>query len=282
MLRRLATIPTLLFSLSLPLGASAQSPVGQVTSVVGDVRASGPGGADRALACGDTVYAGDTVSTAPSASAGILMDDVLARVDGSSSLTVGQTGSGTPDAQLDRGRVRVIDARDAGEPARLGARNAEVRVAGNDAEAYVLSEKIGPYAMFCEWDAPLAVRRGDEQQNTDPNHCVIAKDREPLYVSDAHEERIPAGGGDPCPPDLGGLVAPGPHFSPVASRDVAMGPPAGAWSSMAAGQGMPRFDPCDTPGSGCADARGTGIVIVEPPPSTDPQPGSGGPFGGLE
>jgi hypothetical protein len=280
----LRTSPLLILAaaLALPLSAAAQSSVGQVTSLVGDVRASGPGGADRALACGDTVYAGDTVSTAPGASAGILMDDVLARVDGGSSLTVGHTPEGTPDAQLETGRVRVIDAREAGQPARLGARDAAVRVAGNDAEAYVLSEKIGPYAMFCEWDAPLAVRRGDEMQSADPEHCVIAKDSEPLYVSNAHEERIAAAGGEPCPPDLGGLVAPGPHFSPVGSRDVALGPPADAWSSMARGQAMPRFDPCDTPGSGCALGAGRALVIVEPPPSTDPQPGAGGPFGGLD
>lgn len=282
MLRTPSSLLLLVLALAPPVAAGAQSAVGQVTSVVGDVRASGPGGAGRALACGDTVYAGDTISTAPGASAGILMDDVLARVDGGSSLSVGHTDSGTPDAQLENGRVRVIDARDAGGPARLGARNAEVRVAGNDAEAYVLSEKVGAYAMFCEWDAPLAVRRGDEMQSADPDHCVIAKDAEPLYVADAHEERIPAAGGETCPPDLGGLGAPIAHFSPVASRDVALGPPGGAWSSMAAAQAMPRFDPCDTPGSGCSAASGQSIVIVEPPPSTDPRPGGPGPFGGLD
>ena len=121
-------------ALAAPLAAGAQTAVGQVTSLQGDVRASGPGGS-RALACGDTVYAGDTVTTASGASSGILMDDVLARVDGASALTVGHTGAGTPDAQLGSGRVRMIDAREAGQPARLGARNAEVRVAGNDAEA---------------------------------------------------------------------------------------------------------------------------------------------------
>lgn len=283
MLRTTSSLLTLALALSMPLSAAAQSAVGEVTSLVGDVRASGPGGASRALACGDPVFAGETVTTGSGASAGILMSDVLARVDGTSSVKVGRTAEGTPDAQLERGRLRMIDVREVGAPARLGARDAEVRVAGNDAEAYVLSEKVGGYAMFCEWDAPLAVRRGSEMQSTDPNHCVIAKDHEPLYVADAHEERIAAGGGDPCPPDLGGLVAPGPHFSPIASRDVALGPPLDAWSSMASGIGMPRPDPCDTPGSGCSgqDGRGIPTVIAEPPPSTDPQPGAGGPFGGT-
>ena len=37
--------------------SAAQNAVGQVTSVVGQVKSSGPGGT-RTLACGDTVYAG--------------------------------------------------------------------------------------------------------------------------------------------------------------------------------------------------------------------------------
>jgi hypothetical protein len=270
-------VPLLLLA---PVAAGADEPVGHVTSLVGDVRASGPGGDGRALACGDPVFAGDTVTTGSGASAGILMDEVLARVDAESALTVGRTGAGTPDARLDRGRVRVIDARDAGEPARLAARSAEMRVAGSDAEAYVLSEKVGPYAMFCEWDAPLAVSRGAETQETGPLHCVIAKDAEPLYVANAHDERIPATGGPTCP-DLAALTAPNDHFSPVATRDVAAGPPLERWSNLAGAVGTPGLDPCGDPGAGCASTRGGdgGIVIDEPPPGGDPQPGAGT-FGG--
>ena len=274
-------IPRLLLLLTLalvmPLAAAAQSTVGQVSSVSGDVRATGPDGTSRALACGDSVFAGETIATGAGSRAGIVMDDVLARLDAGSTLEVGHTAAGTPDAQLVSGRMRMIDARDGGAPARLGARDASVRVAGNDAEAYVLSEKIGPYAMFCEWDAPLAVSRGAEVQSAGPSHCVIAKPSEPLYVSEAHEERIGAGGEDPCPLNLGGLGDPRDHFD---STDVALGPPLDPWSSMASGIGMPRRDPCDTPGSGCAGADGSiPTVISEPPPSTDDQPGSGGPFG---
>jgi hypothetical protein len=278
MTARRSLLLALPFALAAP--AWADDPVGHVTSLVGDVRASGPGGADRALACGDPVFAGDTVTTGSGSSAGILMDDVLARVDAESALTVSRTAAAAPDAQLDRGRVRVIDARDAGEPARLGARNAEMRVAGNDAEAYVLSEKVGPYAMFCEWDAPLAVSRGAETKQADPLHCVIAKDAEPLYVANAHDERIPATGGPECP-DLAGLTDPGSHFSPVDTRDVAAGPPGGAWSNLAGGIDGPGRDACGDPGSGCAFTSGTpGVIVIdEPPPGGDPQPGAGG-FGG--
>jgi hypothetical protein len=209
------------------------------------------------------------------------MDDVHAQVDAGSSVLVGRTPAGSADAQLEGGRLRMIDARDGGAPARLGAGDATVRVAGNDAEAYLLTEKVGPYAMFCEWDAPLAVSRDGERQTADPEHCIIAKPSEPLYVSQAHEERIPAGGGDACPPDLGGLVAPGPHFAPGDATDVAAGPPPALWSSMASAQPMPTLQPCEDPGTGCMGLDGVTTVIVEPPPSTDPQPGAGGPFGGI-
>jgi hypothetical protein len=247
-------------------GATAQNAVGQVASVVGKVRAAGPGGADRVLACGDTVYAGDTVSTGLGSSAGIVMNDVLARVDGASAVKFGLTPDGTPDTELDRGRVRVIDARDEGAPARLAARNAQVHVAGNDAEAYLLEEKVGPYAMFCEWDSPLEVSRGSERTQAAPNQCVIAKDSEPLYVADAHEDRIPVEGGAPCPP----VVAAGPHFSPDDLPDVGAGP-VETWSSVARGIAPPDRDPCGDPGSGCISRSGAGgsIFINEAVPAPE-------------
>ena len=77
-------------------GATAQNAVGQVTSVVGKVLADRPGAENRALACGDTVYAGDTVTTGLGSSAGIVMDDVLARVDGASAVKFDLTPDGTP------------------------------------------------------------------------------------------------------------------------------------------------------------------------------------------
>ena len=97
------------------------------------------------------------VETAKSIDRVVLATDADEIVAAASEVRVDRTAVGTPDAVLARGRVRVIDAREGGEPARLAARDSEVRVVGNDAEAYLLAEKIGPYAMFCEWDAPLAV-----------------------------------------------------------------------------------------------------------------------------
>ena len=100
---------------------------------------------------------------------------------------------------------------------------------------------------------------------------MIARDSEPLYVADAHEERIPAAAGAPCPPDLGALAAADAHFSPT---DVAAGPPPERWSELARGVGGPGRDSCEDPGSGCAGVPG-GFFISEPVPD----PGSGQPFG---
>ena len=250
--------------------ATAQDAIGQVTSLVGTARANGPSG-DRALVCGDTVYAGDTVTTGLASGAGILMGDVLAKIDAASALEIGRTDAGAPDTTLARGRVRVVDARDGGAPGRLTARTTEVQVAGNDTEAYLLSEKVGPYAMFCEWDAPLALSRDAERKTLDPNQCVIAKDSEPLYFADAHETRIPVAGAA-CPPDLGGLALADPHFSPT---DVAAGPPPERWSNMARGVEGPGRDSCEDPGSGCSGGPG-GIRISEPSPALL----GGGQFGG--
>jgi hypothetical protein len=248
------------------------TPVGEVTALSGQASAVSEGGASRPLACGDSVYEGERVVTTPGSGAGLLLgDDLLAQVGEGSTLKLGRTTAGTPDATLEKGAVRVIDAREGQTPARLAAGTASARVAGGDSEAYILSEKAGGYAMFCEWDAPLAVERGPESRTASPEQCVIAKPDEKLYVADAHQERMPAGP-DGCPP--GGIAALGPHFPDAA--DVAAGPPALAFS--AAPQGLNSFPimPCESPGVAC-----TSNTVIEAPPTTDPSPGGGGTFPGV-
>jgi len=247
--------------------------VGQVTGLSGQVRAVGAGGAERTLACGDPVYEGESVVTSPGAGAGLLLgENLMAQVGEGSSLKLALTPAGTPDTTLERGSVRVIDAREGKPPARLAAGSAAARVDGGDSEAYLLSEKAGGYAMFCEWDSPLAVQRGPESRTASPNQCVIAKPQEPLYVADAHQDRMPAGP-DACPP--GGVAALGPHFPAVAARDVAAGPPA---RFSPAPMGLPGLErqSCDKPGAACGR-----VGIVEAPPGTGGSPGSGGTFPGA-
>jgi hypothetical protein len=263
-----------------PAVSLADEALGRLTSATGPVTATDPSGAQRSLSCGDSVFAGETISTSPGGSAAVLANDVLTQVAGSSAVRMARTDDGALDATLERGRVRMIDARETGSPARLGANDAVVRVAGNDAEGYLLVEKIGPYAMFCEWDAPLEVARRSESATANPGECVIAKGTEPLYVADAHDERIPATGADMCPPDLTHLAEAGPHF-PDPLPGVGAGSPSEPWNTLAGGPTMPRRDPCDDPGAGCRITNGSIIVISEPPPGTDPQPGGENPFPGA-
>lgn len=275
-------ITLLALGLTLPAGAMAADSVGQVTSVTGDVRAIGADGSERTLSCGDDIYDGDTLATGAGANVGVLSGDYLTQLPDASTVLFGQTAGGAPDATLERGRVRIIDVREGGETARLAAADAEVRVVGNDAEAYLLAEKVGDYAMFCEWDAPLDVVRNNEQKLADPEQCVIAKPREPLYVADAHEERIPAAEIETCAPDLGALASTDPHFSPTDLRDVAAGPPPIAWDNQALAPEPPPRHPCELPGSICsgvpglhvgATVAGT-IVVSEPAPGMGARPGS--------
>jgi hypothetical protein len=266
-------------SLGFAPGVHAQSVVGRVASTSGQVLARSAGG-ERALGCGDPVFAGDTLVTAADSRVGVLMGDVLAQVAPKSSLQVAATDAGAPDATLQTGRVRMIDVRNQGTPAgRLTAGTAQGALSGNDAEAYIFSEKAGEFAMFCEWDSPLAVTRPGQRAVADPGQCVIAKRSEPLYTAPAHRDRIAASGGDYCPPDLGGLASTGPHFSPAMARGVSA-PGVPLWSELADSQGAPEILPCDDPGAICSASDGGVIVISEPPPSEDPQPGGGGMFPG--
>jgi tetratricopeptide (TPR) repeat protein len=271
-------ITLLVLGLGWPAAALAGESVGQVTSAAGEVVAIAADGSERTLGCGDPIYAGDRLATGAGANVGVLSGDYLTQLPDSSRVLFGQTASGAPDATLERGKVRIIDVREGGGTARLAAADAAVRVVGNDAEAYLLSEKVGGYAMFCEWDAPLDVVRRDEQKLADPEQCIIAKPHEPLYVADAHEERIAAGPVETCPPDLGALASTDPHFSPIASRDVAAPPPPLVWSSLPDAPGPPGRNPCELPGSVCgfvAGAPPTGIIVVdEPVPGLGPRDGS--------
>ena len=259
------TCGLVLGALALPLSATgADGALGQVTSVSGQATAARDGGTPRNLACGDPVYAGETITTTQGSSAGLLLGpDLLAQVGESSALRLGTTPSGTADTTLQRGTVRVIDAREGAAPARLAAGTAAARIEGGDTEAYVLSEKAGGYAMFCEWDTPLAVTRGNESRTASPEQCVIAKPDEPLYLADAHQDRLAALPDACAPPQFAAL---GPHFPAIAARDVAAGP-APFSLSPAELPGIER-EACEDPGAECG-----GIRFDEEPPGGGDFPG---------
>ncbi len=255
----------------------AAEPVGYVATLFGDVVAESPGEPPRILHCRDTVFPGERLVTADGSRVGVLMGDVLARLGEGSALRVGRTPDAAADISLEQGAVRVIDPRDAGATLRLAVLDARAKLLGNDAEAYVFAEKAGAYAMLCEWDAPLSVDRADESALAQPGKCVIAKRNEPLYLADAHDERLGTPAQDACAldPVIGALDV---HLSPA---DVAAGPLLGPWSGKAGGLELPSRSPCDEPGSGCV--RGVApppIVVVEPPVVIEgvDVPGGGGAF----
>jgi len=261
-------------ALALALGAAGAHAdgdvIGQVSSVSGDATAQRPGEAPRSLGCGDDVYADDLLRTGAGSRVGVMLDDVAAHLAPDTRVALGRTAQAMPSARLEAGQLRMIDPRDTGAPARLAALDANADVLGNDAEAYVFSEKIGPYAMLCEWDAPLAVSRAPgESLAADPGQCVISKPKEPLYHADAHEQRLPIDVAEICDlgPQLAQLGSPLDHLSPA---DVAAGPPLGLdpLVPLAAPDLVP--EPCDIDPLAC---QGRALRAIEPPPIAGCAPG---------
>jgi hypothetical protein len=244
--------------------ALAADELGRVTAVTGEATAQQPGAEPRALHCGDPVFPGDTLRTGSDSHVGVQLDDVATHVDANSQVLLGRTDVNTPSARLLAGKVRMIDPRDEGEPAMLSVLAADGHVKGNDAEAYIFSEKVGPYAMLCEWDEPLPVSRGNESKTAKPGECVIAKPKEPLYTANAHDQRIPALAQE-CGPGPALAFVPSDHLSPT---DIA-----------AAGPVPDSFQPAQFPPGPGYVCDNTGacspvvpVVIAEPPPIFDPCP----------
>jgi hypothetical protein len=257
-----------------PATASAQATddvaLGEVVSITGDVIAiEAATGARRTLVCGDSLHHGDTVVTSTGARAGLLFDLVYVQLDPGTRLALARDAAGRMDLELDEGRVRVIDPRREGDPLRLVAGTAHARIAGNDAEAYLLAEKAGTYAMLCEWDDPLQVTRGAESRSASPGECVIAKSREPLYTAKAHDERIAFADADRCEAGMDPLAV-ADLFSPT---DVAAGPLGFDPFPDPVDSGPLDRSPCDEPGSGCS---GPLVAPIATPPSViDPEPDTG-------
>jgi hypothetical protein len=248
--------------------AAGCTPVGHVASLTGSATAQSPGAAPRGVACGDAICAGDSVTTGSASSAGLLVGDVLTQLDADSTARIGTTPESAVDVELAQGGVRMIDPSSGDAPARLTAGGAQARVAGNDAEGYVLAEKAGQYAMLCEWDEPLQVSRGPQTATADPGECVVAKPGEPLYGAPGHPARI-AALMDSCNPDF--AISPPLDPLPV----VAAGPP-GEGPELPDVPLFPPPSPCDVPGVGCTG----GPTLEEQPPSEGPFPGGGGSFPG--
>ena len=142
------------------------NPVGQVMTLTGGATAVDGSGCSRILACGSSLYAGETVTTGGTSSAGFLVGDVLSQVGADSRVTIGATPSGAADVTLVKGNVRVIDPRESGPPVQLSALGTSTQFTGNSAGAAITDGQ----AAYCA-DSPIPITQGGRTTTADPGAC---------------------------------------------------------------------------------------------------------------
>lgn len=242
----------LALTLALAGAAHAAEPAAEVVALEGRASADA-----KPLAIGDPIVAGSVIRTGSDGKVGVLASDIYVQLDPQTAVKIERDATGRVKLSLSEGRARIIDTRGGGEAGSLSIDNASSAIAGGDSEVYVLSEKAGRYAMFCNWTGPVQVTRDPKSLNADPGNCVLSKPHEPLYSAKGHDHQIPL---LPLPYDAVLFDSPSNHFD---TTDVAAGPPGFGFGDPVNPIEMQR-DPCDTPGSGCATGRG--ITVIEPPP----------------
>jgi hypothetical protein len=243
----------LIAAVALAGAARADAPAAEVIALQGHATADA-----ATLAIGDPIVVGSVIRTGADSRIGILASQIYLQLDPQSAVLLERDASGRVKMTLQDGRARIIDTRGKGAPAAaLQIDNADSAVDGGDSEVYVLNEKAGRYAMFCNWTGPVEVTRDPKSLNADPGNCVLAKPHEPLYAAKGHDHQIPL---LPLPYDAVLFDAPANHFD---TTDVAAGPPAFGFGDPVSPSGLGR-DPCDVPGSGCT--TGSAFTVVEPPP----------------
>jgi hypothetical protein len=241
-------------ALALSGAARADEPAAEVIALQGNATADA-----ATLAIGDSIVAGSVVRTGANSRIGFLASQIYVQLDPQSALKLERDASGHVKMALTEGRARIVDTRSNPVPADLEVVDANAAIAGGDAEFYILNEKAGRYAMFCEWAGPLAVTRDPKSVTAGPRECVLAKPHEPLYAAKGHDHQIPL---LPLPYDAVFADPASNHFD---ATDVAAGPPGLGFANPFDPPDRQR-DPCDVPGTGCT-ARGS-IIVVEPPPDT--------------
>jgi len=239
-----------LFGVLLAANAWAAEPVAEVFILDGNATVG-----ERPLVPGDAIESGSTVRTGHDSRVALFSSEIYVQLDPESALRFERNAQNRVELSLESGRARIVDTRGGGAPAAVGAGGALARVQGGDQEIYILSEKTGRYAMFCDWTRPLVVSKDKHEVGADPGDCVLVKPREVPYAARGHDHQIPLLPG----PDDGPADAVMSRFAP----DVAAGPFHG-FPGPAEAPDRER-DPCDLPGTGCA----AGLVIVEPAPDVD-------------
>ena len=234
--------------------AQADQPAAEVVALEGHATADA-----APLAVGDAVVAGAVLHTGANSRLGVFANDIYLQLDPQSALRLERDSSGHVTMTLQEGRARIIDTRGGGAAAALRIDSASSKIAGGDSEVYILNEKAGRYAMFCDWKGPVQVTRDPKSLRAEPGHCILSKPHEDLYAAQGHDHQIPL---LPLPDDAVLYDSPANHFD---TSDVAAGPPGFGFGDPVAPIERER-DPCDVPGSGCKTA--TALKVIEPPPVT--------------
>lgn len=264
--------------------------IAEVASVTGRVEASDGSGRARTLRQGDLVYAGERVATAANSTAGLWLDESLGQPEGSlaqlesdSRARVTRASGGGARVSLEKGAVRIVDPREdgAGPAIELVALDSETRMIGGDREARILKEKTGPYAVMCDWEKPMTVARGPQSVNSPAGGCVVGNNREPLFASPGHEDRIPLLAGAPPVAAAGPPIDPAALLNdPTALPPVAAPGPGGPVpipGNFPGPAGLPfaLLNPCGAAGSACNRSLPPGppLVVIQLPPGNTPAPG---------
>ncbi len=229
-----------------PSGVGAAPPgggeVARVETLLGTATAGPPGGAPRGLACGDAVFRGEVVSTAPESRVGLMRGDVYAQLGSSSAVGMDLTTAGALDVDLQAGEVRVVDARTEGPPVRVSVHGVTAELVGGDADVY--RPAGGGGARICTHGRPLSIAGTGGSATASPNQCVGAAPDAPLAAAAAPPMRLalPQSAAEECY-DLRVATA---AFTP---DYVARGPD--DWLFPAWNPDRLERDACDDPGSGC-------------------------------
>ena len=234
--------------------ARADAPAATVVALQGHATADA-----APLAIGDAVVVGSVVRTGADSRVGVFANDLYVQLDPQSALRIERDATNHVTMTLSEGRARIVDTRNGGENAALRIDGASEKIAGGDSEVYILNEKAGRYAMFCDWKGPVQVTRDPKSLHADPGNCILSKPHEDLYSAKGHDHQIPL---LPLPDDAVLIDPPSNHFD---TTDVAAGPPGFGFGDPVAPIDRQR-DPCDVPGSGCAVNEK--LHVIEPPPVT--------------
>lgn len=248
--------------------------IGRVTGVHGRVFAESPDGTRRPLTLNAPIYPGDRLVTHRGAQLGVLSGDHYTGLNEDTELSYALTPGGAPEVRLVRGHVRVIDAGEAGAPARLATPALEIAEAGADTEIYAFPEKATLVSMVCALEGQVqAASTAGGHATVAEGGCAIAKPAEGIYAAGgAADPLAPVGAAGPPPMPASGTAAD--HFS--GPNDVALA------AAFALAQAPDLFEaanlitPCGTAATGaCVAATASGGPTPPPPnpPSNPPIPG---------